>query len=73
MTSAGKQLWWDWKLDETFYPGWRQLVADLEAQGARMLVYINPFLSTEEGHNTLFAGGRAARATSSKEPMARRI
>ena len=55
VTSAGKQLWWDWKLDETFYPGWSQLVADLEAQGARMLVYINPFLSIEEGHDTLFA------------------
>lgn len=54
VTSAGSQLWWDWKLDEEFYPGWQQLVADLKAQGARMLTYVNPFLSHEEGHNSLF-------------------
>ncbi len=58
VTPAGKQLWWDWRLDETFYPNWKELVADLESQGARMLIYINPFLSTEEGHNTLFTEGR---------------
>jgi alpha-glucosidase len=58
VTSAGKQLWWDWKLDEGFYPDWKQLVADLEAQGARMLIYINPFLSIEDGHNALFTEGR---------------
>ena len=49
------QLWWDWRLDETFYPGWSELVADLEAGGGRMLVYINPFLSREPGHDALFA------------------
>ncbi|WP_052003332.1 alpha-glucosidase [Microvirga sp. BSC39] len=54
VTSTGRQLWWNWQLDETYYPGWKQLVADLERQGARMLTYINPFLSTEEGHNSLY-------------------
>jgi alpha-glucosidase len=54
VTSTGRQLWWNWQLDETYYPGWTQLVADLERQGARMLTYINPFLSTEEGHNSLY-------------------
>ena len=47
VTSAGKQRWWDWKVDETFYPGWSQLVADLEAQGARMLVYIILFSASK--------------------------
>ena len=55
LTSAGKQLWWDWKLDETFYPGWRQLVADLEAQVRACSSTSYPFLSIEEGHDTLFA------------------
>lgn len=54
VTATGRQLWWNWQLDETYYPGWQDLVADLERQGARMLTYINPFLSTEEGHNSLY-------------------
>ena len=58
VTSVGKQLWWDWRLDETFYPQWRQLVADLERHGGRMLVYINPFLSNAAGHDALFTEGQ---------------
>jgi alpha-glucosidase len=53
-TSIGEQLWWNWRLDETLYPRWPALVADLEAHGARMLVYINPFLSNSPGHDALF-------------------
>ena len=59
LTSIGEQLWWDWRLDETFYPRWGALVADLKAHGARMLVYINPFLSNSPGHDALFAKARA--------------
>ncbi len=33
ITSAGKQLWWDWKLDESYYPNWKELVDDLERHG----------------------------------------
>ena len=58
LTSIGEQLWWNWRLDETFYPRWRALVADLQAHGARMLVYINPFLSNSPGHDALFEQGR---------------
>jgi sulfoquinovosidase len=58
VTSAGKQLWWDWRLDDSFYPNWRQLVADLESHGARMLIYINPFLSNAPGHDALFQDGQ---------------
>jgi alpha-glucosidase len=54
-TIAGTQLWWNWKLDETYYPGWRDLVADIESHGGRVLIYINPFLATDEGHNELFS------------------
>jgi sulfoquinovosidase len=59
ITPVGTQLWWNWQLDETYYPGWKELVADLESQGGRMLIYINPFLSNEPGHNSLFADAKA--------------
>ena len=60
VTPSGRQLWWNWRLDDNYYPGWRQLVADLQRQGARMLVYINPFLSIEPGHDSLYREALAA-------------
>jgi sulfoquinovosidase len=54
ITPVGTQLWWNWQLDEMYYAGWKELVAELESEGGRMLIYINPFLSTEPGHNSLF-------------------
>jgi alpha-glucosidase len=59
VTSAGQQLWWDWRLNENYYPQWRELVADLEKDGARMLIYINPFLSNAAGHDALFEEAQA--------------
>ena len=41
----GKRLWWNWELDEDWYPGWEQLVATLASLGARMTTYINPYLA----------------------------
>ena len=43
-TSFGSQLWWNWELDEDRYPNWSGLVDSIEAEGGRMLCYINPFL-----------------------------
>lgn len=43
-TIAGKQLWWNWELDETTYPGWQELVTELAADGIAVGVYVNPFL-----------------------------
>jgi len=43
-TSVGSQLWWNWELDEQRYPGWDQFQAELQAAGARVLSYVNPFL-----------------------------
>jgi len=43
-TAIGSQLWWDWRVCKDTYPGWDQLVADMRADGARVLTYINPFL-----------------------------
>ena len=60
ITNAGKQLWWNWELDESYYPRWDALVDRLARLGARMLVYINPFLSTEAGHDSLYQQARQA-------------
>jgi sulfoquinovosidase len=54
ITPAGVQLWWDWRLDESYYPDWHQLVADIEKRGGRMMIYINPFLANTKGHDDLF-------------------
>ncbi len=43
-TSFGKQLWWNWELDEERYPGWKMLSERLEQEGIRLMAYINPFL-----------------------------
>jgi sulfoquinovosidase len=59
ITPVGTQLWWNWQLDEAYYPGWKELVADVESQGGRMLIYINPFLSVEPGHDSLFTEAKA--------------
>ncbi|MBF0441512.1 MAG: alpha-glucosidase, partial [Oligoflexales bacterium] len=44
-TSFGSQLWWNWVLDESHYPEWRELVSSLDAKGIRVLTYLNPFLA----------------------------
>ena len=40
-----KRLQWNWRLDETLYPSWPSLVANLSARGVAMLTYVNSFLS----------------------------
>lgn len=60
VTDAGEQLWWDWRLDETWYPDWQALSAEAAAAGARMLVYINPYLSMAPGHDGLYQQALAA-------------
>ncbi len=44
VTSFGRQLWWNWELDRSHYPGWEALVRELRAAGIRVLLYANPFL-----------------------------
>lgn len=44
-TSFGKQLWWNWVLDEEQYPEWDRLRRELAAREIRLLTYINPFLA----------------------------
>jgi alpha-glucosidase len=44
VTSFGKQLWWNWEVDESRYPGWDGLVSSLDSKGVRMMTYVSPFL-----------------------------
>ncbi|MFK7969953.1 MAG: alpha-glucosidase [Bacteroidia bacterium] len=43
-TSFGKQLWWNWELDEDRYPGWGVLRDALAHDSIFLLGYVNPFL-----------------------------
>lgn len=43
-TSFGKQLWWNWTLDQQHYPDWPELQSQLKQSGIRTLAYVNPFL-----------------------------
>ena len=43
-TIMGKQVWWNWELDQGLYPGLKQAIEKLRARGVRFLAYINPYL-----------------------------
>ena len=43
-TIMGKQVWWNWSVDETLYPGLKEAIEKLHARGVRFLGYINPYL-----------------------------
>ena len=60
-TPAGKQLMWNWQLAEDHYPAWDGLVAKLAQHGARILVYINPFLAPGPLHSEASAKGYLVR------------
>jgi alpha-glucosidase (family GH31 glycosyl hydrolase) len=53
-TSFGKQLWWNWELDTERYPEWPELMRSLEAQGIRVMTYVNPFLADVEGEKASY-------------------
>jgi sulfoquinovosidase len=48
-TSFGKQLWWNWELDQDHYPGWDALRQSLASDGVRVMVYVSPFLADVSG------------------------
>ena len=52
-TVMGKQVWWNWEVDEKLYPGLREAVGKLRARGVRFLGYINPYLVKDSRLYTL--------------------
>lgn len=49
-TLLGKQLWWNWELDNTHYTDYDTLFLELKSQNIKLMAYINPF-STEVLNN----------------------
>lgn len=45
VTSFGNQLMWDWKHDESLYPGLKDFMKDINSNGIKFFGYINPFLA----------------------------
>ena len=46
----GDRLKWNWQLDSTYYPNWKEMVQYWgEEHGIRVMSYINPFFSETEG------------------------
>ncbi len=43
-TIMGKQVWWNWEVNEDLYPDLRGTIRKLNARGVRFLAYINPYL-----------------------------
>lgn len=43
-TVMGKQVWWNWEVDEKLYPDLSGAIRKLNARGVRFLAYINPYL-----------------------------
>ena len=43
-TVMGKQVWWNWEVDEKLYPNLREAIQQLNSRGVRFLGYINPYL-----------------------------
>ena len=43
-TFIGEQVLWNWVQNPQDHPGWADFVADLDAQGIRVLCYVNPML-----------------------------
>jgi alpha-glucosidase len=54
VSNVGLQVWWNWQLDEQLYPHWDRIVSALDKQGAKVLTYVNPYLSAVRGHDALY-------------------
>ncbi len=44
ITSAGKQVYWNWTVDEVNYGSLKEKIAYLKSRGVHFLAYINPYL-----------------------------
>ncbi len=46
-TRLGSQLYWQWQVDSTSYPDFRNWIRKMNQQHIQVLGYVNPFLATE--------------------------
>lgn len=54
ITRFGKQLWWNWELDDTHYPNWNKLLDSLHHNGINVMGYINPYLVEVAGQKEMY-------------------
>ena len=54
ISGVGKQLWWNWELDEDRYPDYDLLLDSLNKADIELMAYINPFLVEVEGQKPNF-------------------
>lgn len=54
ITRFGKQLWWNWELDDSHYPNWNKLLDSLHHKGINVMGYINPYLVELAGQKEKF-------------------
>jgi alpha-glucosidase len=47
MTPYGKQLFWNWRYDESLYPDLPGFIEELHRMGIKFLGYINPYLACD--------------------------
>lgn len=47
-TGFGYQVMWNWRFDDTLYPGLPEKIREWKERGVRFLGYINPFLAIEK-------------------------
>jgi alpha-glucosidase len=44
-TSFGKQLWWNWEVDNDRYPNWDNMVTNFNENDIQVMVYVSPYLA----------------------------
>lgn len=47
VTAAGKQVYWNWEVDNNRYFSLKEKIVELKSKGIRFLAYINPYLIAE--------------------------
>ena len=50
-TATGTRMLWNWTVDTALYPQWTELVASLNDEGVRTLIYLNPYIVDPSGRD----------------------
>ncbi|MEZ4878826.1 MAG: glycoside hydrolase family 31 protein [Chitinophagales bacterium] len=61
-SAVGKQLWWNWELDNEHYPNWNKIYDTLQQNNIQIMGYINPFIVRVNGEKPNFRRNQYAEA-----------
>lgn len=45
-SAKADRVYWNWNLDPDYYDGWEEFSKSLESDHVKLLLYVNPYLST---------------------------